>query len=91
MKFPPIFARKQIRLFQITFTSDGIATLIQNFDPDKAHGHGMLSICMLKLCGKSICKPLDLISQSCIKYGEFPTEWKKANVVLVHKKVTNRF
>ena len=41
---------------------------------------------MLKLCGKSICKPLDLIFQSCIKQGKFPTEWKKANVVPVHKK-----
>ena len=51
----------------------------------------MLSIRMLKLFGKSICKPLDLIFQSCIKHGEFPTEWKKANVVPVHKKVKNRF
>ena len=41
---------------------------------------------MLKLCGKSICKPLDLIFQSCTKQGKFPTEWKKANVVPVHKK-----
>ena len=46
----------------------------------------MISIRMLKLCGKSICKPLDLIFQSCIKQGKFPTEWKKANVVPVHKK-----
>ena len=37
----------------------------------------MLRNCMLKLCGKSICKLLDLIFQSCIKQGEFPTEWKK--------------
>ena len=46
----------------------------------------MISIRMLKLCGKSICKPLDLIFQSCIKQGKFPTEWKKANVAPVHKK-----
>ena len=46
----------------------------------------MISIRLLKLCGKSICKPLDLIFQSCIKQGKFPTEWKKANVVPVHKK-----
>ena len=75
----------------VTFTSDAIATLMQNFDPNKAHDHDMLSIRMLKLCGKSICKPLDLIFQSCIKHGEFPTECKKANVVPVHEKVTNRF
>ena len=70
----------------VTFTSDDIATLVQNLDPNKAHGHDILSIRMLKLCDKSICKPLDLIFQSCIKHGEFPTEWKKANVVPAHKK-----
>ena len=41
---------------------------------------------MLKLCGKSIYEPLDLIFQSYMKQGKFPTEWKKANVVPVHKK-----
>ena len=41
---------------------------------------------MLKVCGKSICKPLELIFQSCIKHGEFPNEWKMANVVPFHKK-----
>ena len=46
----------------------------------------MINICMLKLCGKSICKPLDLIFQSCIKQGKFPTELKKGNVVPAHKK-----
>ena len=52
----------------VTFTSDDIATLIQNLEPDKAHGHDLLSIRMLKLCGKSICKSLDLIFQFCIKH-----------------------
>ena len=46
----------------------------------------MISIHMLKLCGKSICKTLDLSFQSCIKQGKFRTEWKKANIVPVHKK-----
>ena len=55
-------------------------------DSNKAHGYDMLNIRMLKLCGKSICKPLNLIFQSRIKHGEFPSEWKKANVVPVHKK-----
>ena len=40
---------------------------------------------MLKPCGKSICKPFDLIFQSCMKQGKFPTEWNKENVVPVHK------
>ena len=92
MNFPPIFGKKPEKsISTVTFTSNDIATLIQNLDPNKAHGCDMLSIRMLKVCGKSICKPLDLIFQYCIKHGEFPTEWKKANVVPVHKKVTNRF
>ena len=41
---------------------------------------------MLKLCGKSICEPLNLMFQSCVKHGEFPTEQIKANVLSVHKK-----
>ena len=51
----------------------------------------MVSIHMLKLCGKSIYKPLDLTFQFFIQQGEFNTAWKKTNVALVHKKVTSRF
>ena len=49
----------------------------------------MISIRMLKICGDSILKPLELIFKSCIESGKFPIEWKKANVVPVHKKITN--
>ena len=41
---------------------------------------------MLKICDKSICNPLELIFQSCMKHGKFPNEWKMTNVVPVHKK-----
>ena len=41
---------------------------------------------MLKICDKSICKPLELIFKSCIRHGKFPSEWKMTNVVPVHKK-----
>ena len=46
----------------------------------------MLSIRMIKLCGNSICKPLSIIFNDCLNKGKFPHEWKKANVVPVHKK-----
>ena len=70
----------------ITFSCDDIATLIKNLDPSRAQGLDMVTIRILKLCGKSICKPLDLTFQSCMKQGKFSTEWEKANVVPVHKK-----
>ena len=81
-----IWKRADKSISTVTFTSDDRAKLIQNLDPNKAHGNDMLGIHMLKLCGRSICKPLDLIFQSCIKHREFPTKCKKANVVPVHKK-----
>ena len=46
----------------------------------------MISIPMLKLCGDSICKPLVLIFKTCLRNGRFPLEWKKVNVVPIHKK-----
>ena len=46
----------------------------------------MISIRMLKLCEDSIWKPLELIFKNCLKEGIFPNEWKKANVVPIHKK-----
>ena len=50
------------------------------------HGHDVISIWMIKICDTSICRPLKLIFQSCLESGKFPNEWKKANVVPVHKK-----
>ena len=41
---------------------------------------------MIKLCGKSITYPLKLIFEASLQEGTFPSSWKKANVVPVHKK-----
>ena len=69
----------------ITFNRNDIATIICSLDPNKAHGYD-ISICMLKICDKSICKSLELILKFCFKHEKFPNEWKMTNVVLVHKK-----
>ena len=41
---------------------------------------------MLKICGLSICKPLETNFRICLNHGKFPEEWKKANIVPVFKK-----
>ena len=46
----------------------------------------MITICMLKICGESISKPLEKIFKSSIGKVQFPNEWKKANVFPVHEK-----
>ena len=73
----------------ISFTKDDILvshSVIRKLDPKKAHERDQISIRMFQLCDKSICKPLHLIFSSCIESGIFPTEWKKANVVPIHKR-----
>ena len=69
----------------INFTQDDILKIIQNLNPNKAHGSDK-SIAMTKIYGNSLCKLLEMIFKSCIIKGEFPSERKKVNVVPVHKK-----
>ena len=73
-------------LSKIEFSEEEIYKMIGCLDSNKAHGHDMISIRMLKLCGRSVCKPLKIIFENCLANGYFPDEWKKANVVPIHKK-----
>ena len=41
---------------------------------------------MLKICGDSICVPLEMISKQALLTGVFPSERKKGNSVPIHKK-----
>ena len=73
-------------LTTIDFSNNDILKMTRNLDLNKAHGHDMISIRMVKICDDSICKPLKLIFQSCLESGKFPSEWKKAHVIPIHKK-----
>ena len=53
----------------VIFPQDDIAKIIQNLDPNKAHGHDNISIRKLKICGSSIYKPLEMILKKCIETG----------------------
>ena len=59
---------------------------MNNLDSNKAHGHDGISIRMLKICGSSVFRPLQIIYKYFLDRGKFPHERKKANVVPVHKK-----
>ena len=41
---------------------------------------------MLKICGDSVYEPLEIIFRQALLTGVFPSEWKKGNIVPVHKK-----
>ena len=67
-------------------SSENTIKVVNNLDHNKAHGHDMISIQMLKLRGPSLCKPLSIVFKAYLSQMKFPTEWKKANVVLIHTK-----
>ena len=46
-----------------------LTKIIRGLDLNKAHGHDMISIGILKICGESISKLLEIIFKSCIKKG----------------------
>ena len=74
------------KLFDINFSSEDILNVISNLNVNKAHGVDNISIRIIKIFGKSICKPLELIFRNCLAAGRFSQIWKKANVIPVHKK-----
>ena len=41
---------------------------------------------MLKICGSTIYEPLAIIFEQCVDTGIFPSEWKRDNIVALHKK-----
>ena len=60
--------------------------VIQTLDLNKAHGQDNISIRIIKICGKSICKPSHKTYEECLRTGTFPLEWKKGNIVPIFKK-----
>ena len=73
----------------IIFTDNDVGRIISSLHPNKAHGHDMMSIRLLKICGNSINKPLGLIFRACLEHGIFSQNWKKPIVVPIHKKTTS--
>ena len=82
------FATEQ-KLSTLKFCTDDIVKIIKSLDPNKAHGHDEISIRMIKLCATPISKPLSILFRNCFENQCFPNEWKKANIVPVHKKMIN--
>ena len=72
-------------LANIEFTKDDIKRIICKLDPNKAHGHDMISIRMLKMSGEVVIEPLKIF-KNCQKCGIFPDDYKKGNIVSIFKK-----
>ena len=88
----PVFAYKTENcLDSVDIKEENIYLIIKNLIPNKAHGWDDIYIRMIKLCGKSAAFPLKLLFQSSLEKAIFPVDWKKGNIVPVHKKENKNF
>ena len=74
------------RLSDINVDTDTIVKLIRPLDPNKALRSDGISVRMLRLSTTSISKPRHILFNNSVINECFPNEWKKANIVPVHKK-----
>ena len=74
------------RLNSFSITEKYILATIKSVDPNKSHGWDNISIKMIKMCGESLALPLKMIFEAALNDGVFPDDWKKGNIVPVHKK-----
>ena len=79
-----------IRLSTVGFSHENFGKIIQNLNPNKTHGHDNISIRMLKICGSTIYRPLEIIFNEALSTVLFPLGWKKGNIVPIHKKVISK-
>ena len=70
----------------ITFSESNVVKIIRTLDVNKAYGRDNISVRMIKLCTNSVAHPLTLIFQNSMAAGTFATQWKRANIVPIHKK-----
>ena len=80
----------QARQGSLDFNEGEILKIIRNLNINKAHGHDEISIRMIKICDKSLLKPLIILFENSIKSSCYPDIWKKSNVIPAHKKNDKR-
>ena len=76
----------QSRLSSLDFNEDEALKIIRSLNIYKAHGHDDISIRMIKICDKSLLKPLTILFQNSINSSCYPIIWKRSNIIPVHKK-----
>ena len=76
----------QSRLNSIDFNKDEVLKILRALNVHKADGHDDISIRMIKICDKSLLKPLIILFPNSTKLSCFPDIWKRSNIIPAHKK-----
>ena len=75
-------------LSSISLNDQDILNITHSLNINKAHRYD-ISIRLLKICDSSIVRPLSIIFKNCLQIRSFPNNWKKSNVVPIHKNQTH--
>ena len=76
----------ETKLSSFNIEDEDVCKIIKTLDINKLHGHDEVPIRILKLCDKSIEKPLSIIFSNCKLKYTFPNLWKKSNVAPITRK-----
>ena len=73
------------RLESVNLNPAKFLSIICAFDISKRHGWDNVSVRMVKIYDESLAKPLFNIFQFSLETGNFPSNWKRGNIVSLHK------
>ena len=80
----------QARLVSVDFSESDILKVIRALNVNKAHEHDDISLRMIKMCDKSLLKPLIILFEYSTKLSCYPDIWQKSNINPAHKKNDKR-
>ena len=73
-------------LYLFTITPQNTKDVLDNLDASKSCGPDLMSPRLLKEGSSILATPYSILFNSSLQQGEFPSQWKEANVTCIHKK-----
>ena len=80
----------QSRLGSLEFNEGEILQIIRALNINKVYGHDDISIRMIKICERSLLKPLIVLSRKSIKSFCYRNNWRKSNFIPFQKNKTKK-
>ena len=80
----------QGRLEFLEFNEGKILKIIRALNINKAHGDDDISIRMIKICDKSLSRPLTILFKDSTSSCCYPDIWKKSHIIPAHTKNDKR-
>ena len=62
------------RLSTVSFSHEDLGKIIENLNPNKAHGHNNISMCILKIFGSIIYRPSEIAFKEALSTVLFPSK-----------------